>query len=77
MEYDNSGTHGRNQHRKNDKQPEFSGQAKRDGVDYWISGWVKEGKNGRFFSLSFKAKQDAPQQNTKQPLEEMQDDIPF
>ena len=77
MEYDNSGTLGRNQHRKNDKQPEFSGQCKVDGVDYWISGWVKEGKNGRFFSLSFKAKQDAPQQSMSKSLEELDSDLPF
>ena len=38
---DNSGTLSCNKKREHDKQPEF------DGVGYWISGWVREGDDGR------------------------------
>jgi hypothetical protein len=67
MAYDNnnSGILARNDRKTTDKHPDFSGSCEIAGVQYWISGWVKEGKPGskmqgnRFFSLAFKAK-DAP-----------------
>jgi hypothetical protein len=61
--YDNNnrGTLGRNKRREKDTHPEFAGKCEIDGVGYWISGWVKEAQGERFFSLSFKRKDDAPQ----------------
>lgn len=57
-EYDNNnrGAMFRNKDRKSDKHPEYSGSVNVEGVDYWLSGWVKEGKSGKFFSLSLKPK---------------------
>jgi hypothetical protein len=52
-----SGTLSRNRKRENDKQPEFKGSATIGGVAYWISGWVKECQDGRFFSLAFTPKE--------------------
>jgi hypothetical protein len=40
----------------NPKWPQYEGSALIDGVEYWLSAWVKEGKSGKFFSLSFKPK---------------------
>ena len=60
--YPNSGTLGKNQKRETDKHPEYNGKAEIDGVEYWISAWVKEGPSGKFFSLSFKRKDEAHQQ---------------
>ena len=59
--YPNSGTLGKNQRqRPNTKDPGYSGACEIEGVDYWISGWVKDGREGsKFFSLAFKRK-DAP-----------------
>lgn len=54
--YPNSGTLGRNKRKTQDNHPEYSGQAEIDGVDYWISAWIKEGQDGKFFSLAFKPK---------------------
>jgi hypothetical protein len=47
----------RNKKRENDRQPEFKGSATIDGVAYWISGWVKQGDDGKFFSLAFTPKE--------------------
>jgi hypothetical protein len=54
---DMSGTLSRNRKRETDKQPEFRGSCVIDGIAYWISAWVKEGDDGRFFSLAFTPKE--------------------
>lgn len=92
MAYDNNmkGTLGRNKRKEKDTHPDYSGSAIIDGVEYWISGWVKE--NGttheKFFSLAFKAKEDSLDRSVQQKLEatkrgrpssfdDLDDDIPF
>jgi hypothetical protein len=52
----NSGTLGRNKRKEKETHPDHKGQATIDGVDYWISGWVRDGTDGRFFSLAFERK---------------------
>ncbi len=52
-----SGVLSRNKRRESDRQPEFKGSATIDGVAYWVSGWVKEGQDGKFFSLAFSRKE--------------------
>jgi hypothetical protein len=63
--YPNSGTLSRNDRRETDKQPEFKGNAEVGGVEYWISGWVKESERGKFFSLSFTPKDEAHKSGMK------------
>lgn len=55
--FPNSGILSRNTRKTSDKHPEYSGSAEIDGVEYWISAWVKDGQNGKFFSMSFKPKE--------------------
>jgi hypothetical protein len=52
-----SGTLSRNKKREHDRQPEYRGSCTIDGVAYWLSGWVKEGDDGKFFSLAFTPKE--------------------
>ncbi len=78
-----SGVLSRNTKRENDRQPEFKGSATIHGVAYWLAAWVKEGPDGKFFSLSFKRKDDQSTQvkpsapaapyKTKQ----LEDEVPF
>lgn len=60
---DNSGILGKNDRRTKDTHPTHSGQCTIDGKQYWISAWVKDGRdNSRFFSLAFKLKEARGQQ---------------
>jgi hypothetical protein len=54
---------------KNDRKtsanhPDYKGTATLDGEEFYISGWIKQGRNGKFLSLSFTAKND---QRTGEP----------
>lgn len=79
----NSGAIFKNDRRENDKQPTHSGNAVIDGKEFWISAWVKEGRNGgKFFSLAFKPKNEgrrpAPVERGGSYSEELDDsEIPF
>jgi len=53
---DNSGALFRNDRKEKETHPDHQGTAKIQGREYYISAWIKEGRNGRFFSLSFKPK---------------------
>ncbi len=81
MGYDNnmSGVLFKNDRRTKDTQPTHTGNCEIEGTEYWISAWVKEGKKGKFFSLAFKAKDEAPSQRRepRHPQEDFDDDIPF
>lgn len=55
---DNSGSLFKNDRKEQDNHPDYTGTAKIKGQDYYISAWVKEGRNGgkKFFSFAFKPK---------------------
>lgn len=61
---DNSGTLGRNDKKTETKHPDHKGSATINGVDYWISAWIKEGPTGKFFSLGFTRKDTATSPNS-------------
>jgi hypothetical protein len=83
MAFDNTnrGTLGKNNRKTTETQPEYAGSLNVNGVDYWLNGWVKEGENGKFFSLTVRAKEEAPRQSsepTRKPRADILDsDIPF
>lgn len=63
----------------NPNRPGYEGSVRIDGKDYWISGWVKDGAKGKFFSLSFKPKKDNDERAPKSARTDGDDmsDIPF
>ena len=77
---DLTGTLFKNDKMMSDSSPQYTGTVTIDGVDYWQSAWVKEGKSGvKFFSQSFKRKDAPPQNQTEQKRRPapIDDDIPF
>jgi uncharacterized protein (DUF736 family) len=81
MEYDNTnrGMLMKNQNKTADNHPDYSGSLNVNGVDHWLSGWLKESKNGnKFFSLSVKPKEQKSEPKPKKQVEEDPNDpIPF
>lgn len=55
---DDSGSLFKNDRKEQDNHPDYTGSCKVGGREYYISAWVKEGRNGgkKFFSFSFKPK---------------------
>jgi hypothetical protein len=69
MEYDNtnSGAFFKNDQKATANHPDYKGSVNVNGVDYWISGWIKPTKadpSKRFMSLSVQPKQTAQQAPT-------------
>jgi single-stranded DNA-binding protein len=66
QQYDNtnSGILSKNDRKEKDTHPDHKGTLNVEGVEYWLSAWIKERKDGsgKFFSLSVKRKdgQSAP-----------------
>ena len=82
-EYDNTNTGALfvNSKKESDKHPDRNGSLNVDGVDYWISGWLKKDKNGgTFLSLAVKPKEEKPRQSsdpTRKSRNDDFDDAPF
>lgn len=87
---DNSGTLFKNDRREKDTHPHATGTAIIDGVEYYVSAWTKEGRNGKFQSLAFKPKQERREQPQQQRMsygdasgartsydDDMSDEVPF
>ena len=83
MSYDNTnkGILGKNTRREKDTHPEYNGSINVEGVEYWLSAWVKERNDGtgKFFSLSVKPKEPRPEpaRAVDNAFGDMADDVPF
>ena len=81
--YPNSGILFTNEKKEKDSHPDRQGSANIDGVDYWISGWIKTGNKGKFLTLSFKRKDEkteskpAPKKQDRSSFDDMDSDLPF
>lgn len=76
--YDNSGILFRNDDKQGEKSPDYKGNMTVGGTEFWLSAWIKEGKRGKFLSLSLKRKDGpkavAAQASSAAPYD---DEIPF
>jgi hypothetical protein len=74
--YDNSGILFKNEDKQKEKDRDYRGELTINGVEYWLSGWIKDGKRGKFLGLAIKQK-DAPTKSDKPLAQELDDQIPF
>jgi len=85
MQYDNSnrGAIFKNDDKQQDNHPDYKGSLNVNGVDLWVSGWLKtsEKTGKKFMSLSVKPKDAAPVKQASKPkssgFDDMNDDVPF
>lgn len=63
----------RNDRKTQPNHPEYTGNCTIDGKPFWINAWLKEGKNGKFFSFSFRARDEQDQRTSAKN----DDDTPF
>ena len=74
---DNSGVLFKNDKKESGNQPDYKGNITVNGVEYWLSAWIKEGKSGKFMGLAVNPK-DVQQTPRKVSPKDMDDDsIPF
>jgi len=80
----NRGTLARNKKKESDTHADYNGQVNVEGTGYWLNGWIKEGPEGKFLSLSIKPKVPAERQSSeptrkggKTGFDDFSDDVPF
>lgn len=52
-----SGVLFKNDRKEKDSHPDYTGNAMIHGQEFWMSAWIKEGRNGKFMSFSFRPKE--------------------
>ena len=72
---ENTGALFRNTRKDKPSQPDYRGDLNVGGEAYELAAWLKEGKNGKFMSLSVKPKEAPPQGYTNKP--DFDEDPPF
>lgn len=66
----NRGSLFRNDRKDKESAPDYKGDALINGREVWVSGWLNDGKNGKYLSLSFQDKDKTHQQGVAQVREE-------
>ena len=78
---DNTGTLSRNEDKNepgaNANWPDYKGQARVAGVDYWLSAWLKVGDRGKFLSVALKPKDEAKRPAPAAAASAADDDFTF
>jgi hypothetical protein len=74
---DNSGVLFKSDKKDNERAPEYKGNIMVDGNEYWISAWIKEGKNGKFLGLAVSPRDAQPPASKPLPKNLDDDLIPF
>ena len=78
-QYDNTNTFAlfKNDQGDNPKRPNYTGNLNVDGIEFRISGWIREGANGKFISGSVQLKESKGEVRSKPTVEGADEDVPF
>jgi len=78
-QYDNTNTFTLNKNDKGDnpKRPDYRGKLNVDGIEFTLSGWVREGANGKFISGSVTIVEAKQEERAKPAVEGADEDVPF
>lgn len=66
----NTGFLAKNENKEAEQQPDYRGSINVGGLEYWLSAWIKTGKDGgkmagkKFFSLSISPKDGLPREKS-------------
>lgn len=79
MEYDNTnrGVLFKNDRKDTDNHPDYKGSININGEEFWLSSWIKEGKTGKFMSLSVTPKNAQPIAQPVAAHAAHEEDVPF
>ncbi len=66
-----------NDKKRNDKDPDRTGTLNVDGIEYFMDGWIKQGKKGAFLSGRIKAKKGPSAQKSNDDRMREDLDEPF
>ena len=76
-----SGSLFKNTRKVSESHPDYTGSIMLNDKEHWLSAWVKESKNGKFFSVSVgKVKEPVgfkPAGSDELPRNTIEDDVPF
>ena len=78
-QYDNTNTFTLNKNDKGDnpRRPDYRGKLNVDGIEFTLSGWVREGANGKFISGAVAIVEAKQEERAKSAVEGADEDVPF
>lgn len=75
-DYNNKGILFKNDYKESDSHPDYKGKINVEGKEFELAAWVKEGKKGKFMSLSVSLPYDNGEPQDQPPVDDS-DDLPF
>lgn len=75
--FDNSGSLRKNDRKEKPTHADYKGKATVDGVEYWLSAWIKSSDDGKWLSIAFKPKDDDTKTKDSRADDSANDEIPF